>query len=393
MVTRTKRRGFTLVELLVVIAIIGVLVALLLPAIQAAREAARRNTCVNKVKQLVLASHNHHDVFKKLPAVTNCSGRYSTGGSLADNNCNVYTPAPGAIGTYQAATGTGAGYSWIVKLLPYMEETTLYNNISQKSSKFSIPAFTAGTSPNGMTATGAAPDTTSANRHFATIELDVVKCPSFAGEPYALTTSTGAATETAPSAYTSPTYFNGSSGNPPFGVALTNYVALAATHIACMSSGAPGAGAELPNGVLVPGRGKNFRDIVDGTSKTFMITETKDQAFPSWYDGTTTWAVAASPQGTQPIQNATTKYWDCSNGAITAINVGPRPTTTVYYANGQMSNFAGPVYWGPSSDHSGGVLIHGVADGSVRSVTEDIDATLYIQLCTRAGREPANLPE
>src|SRR6476620_10587176 len=67
MVTKAKARGFTLVELLVVIAIIGVLVALLLPAIQAAREAARRNSCQNKLKQLGLALLNHENTYKKFP--------------------------------------------------------------------------------------------------------------------------------------------------------------------------------------------------------------------------------------------------------------------------------------------------------------------------------------
>jgi prepilin-type N-terminal cleavage/methylation domain-containing protein len=96
-----RHRGFTLVELLVVIAIIGVLVALLLPAVQAAREAARRTSCSNNFKQLGIAIHNYHDTFEKL------------------NH--------GGLG---ASSGMGAGrwgeISGLVSLLPFFEQQTMY---------------------------------------------------------------------------------------------------------------------------------------------------------------------------------------------------------------------------------------------------------------------------
>lgn len=98
-----RRPGFTLVELLVVIAIIGILVALLLPAVQAAREAARRMQCTNRLKQLGLANHNYHDVYKSLPAM----------------RC----------GTNRASNEDSSGYamSGIVSLLPFFEQQQIYD--------------------------------------------------------------------------------------------------------------------------------------------------------------------------------------------------------------------------------------------------------------------------
>lgn len=101
---RLVKQGFTLVELLVVIAIIGILIALLLPAVQAAREAARRSQCVNNTKQIVLGFHNYHDTFK-------CFPRQAYGVNVSGHD------------------GHWRGHSAFTMLLPYIENQNLYDQI------------------------------------------------------------------------------------------------------------------------------------------------------------------------------------------------------------------------------------------------------------------------
>ncbi|MBX3422047.1 MAG: DUF1559 domain-containing protein [Pirellulaceae bacterium] len=115
-------QGFTLVELLVVIAIIGILVGMLLPAVQAAREAARRIQCMNNLKQFGVALHNHHDTHKAFPA-----------GALAFLNNGTPVAKGGAEPGRTAVTG---GWGWGTYILPYMEQAPLYDQLGPNGPNF-----------------------------------------------------------------------------------------------------------------------------------------------------------------------------------------------------------------------------------------------------------------
>ena len=105
-------RAFTLVELLVVIAIIGVLVALLLPAVQAAREAARRTSCLNNLTQLGVALHNYEFHFETLPP-----GSTNPDGPIRNEPDGIHV-------------------SWIVKVLPYIEQNAMSNKFDQSAGAY-----------------------------------------------------------------------------------------------------------------------------------------------------------------------------------------------------------------------------------------------------------------
>lgn len=107
----TTRNGFTLVELLVVIAIVGILVALLLPAVQAAREAARRLSCSNRMRQIGLALHNYHESFGRFPP-----DAIWVGGTRSWNT----PPRPGI---------DQRNFTWISLILPFVEQATLHEQI------------------------------------------------------------------------------------------------------------------------------------------------------------------------------------------------------------------------------------------------------------------------
>ena len=109
-----RRRAFTLIELLVVIAIIGTLVALLLPAVQAAREAARKNTCKSNLKSIGLAMQTYHNLHKMFPI---------NWGVVAS------TPSPDSYPMPRVSTASQRGASWLTLLLPQLELGSLFDQI------------------------------------------------------------------------------------------------------------------------------------------------------------------------------------------------------------------------------------------------------------------------
>ena len=434
-----------------VIAIIGVLVALLLPAIQAAREAARRNGCTNKLKQLGIAAQNHHDTFRKFPLLTWCNPSQNAGvpGSPGPNigpnqdspPPNIWATSPG-FPVYSGTTNGAAGYGWMVRLLPFMEENVLYQNISSASRKFTFPAFamTGGKGigvPNGPGVRYIAPGGTNPAtpwwRHFSTTELDQIRCPSFAGE---VNTTLAWYTQ-----YNSQNQVNPPSPPPstPWAVVTTNYKAMASTHLACLQkpgniTQANAKFAERPNGIIIPATdlvalnqgGIAIRSVVDGTAKTILLAESKEQNYSSWYDGTTSWVVAVpngkatdelnqTDVGYQPVQPmklflqtqssggtqfGATNFWGYAPGStpVLGMNYGPKVDSEQIFCQ-FVPGFADPtkwaankgINWGPSSDHPA-VVMHCWADAHVSGLTEDTDPTLYLHLVTRAGREPGNDP-
>jgi competence protein ComGC len=344
------RSGFTLRDMLIGVAAIGLLLLLALPAVRAAQEAARRNRCIDNLKHHVLAMHNYHDVHKQLPNIT------STG---------IRGVAPASLSSEDSS---GSGYHWFVSILPYLGEKKSFDQMERASNGFTLSPFDPAVKSN----TG---NTPSAASNFASLKFDFSRCPSQRG-----------------SQLTNAPEFAASGPNS---VAAFNYVALSATHLDCMLGDRNAGDYIVPNGVLIPGPTiVTFRSIVDGTSRTLILVETRERNYTSWYDGTVGWVVAGDTNAPKPIIDSNGSLKPHS-GSSSALNVGPSSANPnrFYLPTALHSKIAIDWEWGPSSEHVGGVITHAIADGSARSLTDDIDTQLYMQLVTRAGREPANCCE
>jgi len=303
-----SRRAFTLIELLVVIAIIAVLIALLLPAVQQAREAARRSQCKNNLKQMGLALHNYHDNFKMFPP-------------SAVN--------PGTVGSASfVPSGQIRNFTGYLYMLPYIDQAPLYNQIN-----FNIASGKA-----DWASTGGGGD----QPVLFNVKLPVFLCPSdpeydtphtYPTQNMYTTTSTqrvsyGFVSET--------TEYDGNAGYKTWS-GNTN-----------QTRSAFGFNASAA-----------MRDLVDGSSNTFLMIETPlqkaDPAFgPFLNSWTHTHQIIPSAFGIN-------KWWTTS------------PKRLVYA-------------WGAGSAHVGGC--HAVlGDGSVRFLSENINSNTVINLVSAAGGE------
>ena len=325
------RRGFTLVELLVVIAIIGILIALLLPAVQAAREAARRSQCSNNLRQIGLALHNYHSTF------------------------NVFPPAAVGYGWCQHAQ---YGESIILNasgwtmLLPFMEQQAMYDKYDRtQCASTQDQGYCCGIAGN-TSGTLIGDPVTSGNADVISQLLAVLRCPSDAGNPRLPADST---------AYS---IMPGSG----YEGAKTNYDFSVTRTLDCNVWKRQSATSRRIFGENSDAR---VASVTDGTSNTAAMVETLYNVCngncPAW--GYRAWVMPGIDIA-RPINRLTIPgYAPCENAIP-----------------GRLSN------WGdPGSMHPGGCQVL-YADGSTHFVAENSDAVVRTALATMAGGETAQLP-
>jgi prepilin-type N-terminal cleavage/methylation domain-containing protein len=321
------RRGFTLVELLVVIAIIGILIALLLPAVQAAREAARRSQCSNNLKQVGLALHNYHDTYNSFPI-----------GSRS--------------GTWTYANLSGC--NWRLSILPGLEQTAVFNKVNFRDASFSGAGFF------NLQQHASGTDNTA----LAKLIVPAFRCPSSTVDPFVDDGAIGTCND---------------GGN--FATQMHHYVGISGASPDPAGRGSPTCrqgqrGMVCQNGLLVPNDVKGFKDATDGTSNTVVVAEQSalvdNHPIQSNYGGGWTgcgdqaWKVGTMPDnGNFYHAGLTTVVWAINYKTATA-----NSSSTAYETNTILNSF-----------HPGGIQVL-LGDGSVRFLSDTVDMDTLRRLCS-----------
>jgi prepilin-type N-terminal cleavage/methylation domain-containing protein/prepilin-type processing-associated H-X9-DG protein len=326
-----RNDGFTLVELLVVIAIIGILVALLLPAINSAREAARKSQCVNNMKQIGLAITTYEEAYKRYPI-----GRKGYDDATPPSACSKGFCKNG--GEY------ASGASGFIMLLNYLEEKSLYKMSDVDSSLQFTKIWN---------------DTLDANWFTNPANQQIAKC-----------------IQSRPSVYVCPSSTTErflSIGYAPANAFATVPISSVATGTYALSQGTlfgAGTTAKCGNdGLFVYCQGRKRKQVIDGTSTTFAAGE----------------ATRGHINGTVSIWSYASRNRSSMRSTINPLNANPAdPTPDVGTFSGDLSNPNSTSNGAFRSDHiEGGNFVF--ADGHVSFLSDNVDTKTYKALSTIAG--------
>lgn len=342
---RTSRSGFTLIELLVVIAIIAMLAALLLPAVQQAREAGRRAQCLNNLKQISLAMHNYESAHKCFPPgfTTGASGWWEWSTQAEPYQVNTVTnrvPTQTNVSVWIMSSEWG----WQANILPFMDQGTIFLDFSQP--KFLDLSWMFGLSAAEINAL-APSKPRSPNEQYVATTIPSYVCPSARNLPTA---------------------------RPGFGIGrnwgyLTYRGSMGAYDDNPTTNPNPNpVNPSIPrvaNGMLYQNSAVRMSDVSDGTTNTILVG---DSLFGFWADGYSCCVRVWDDVGHPDLWDT---YWMNELNPVPQNMMGTPPLHLQFFSFG--------------SNHTGDLACFALADGSTKTISKRIDKNVFKAISTRNG--------